>query len=121
MKFIDEFRDVELAKKVVSRIKQISTRPTRLMEFCGGHTVSIMRSGLRQLLPPTVEMLSGPGCPVCVTANADIDKAIALAHLPDVIVTTFGDMMKAPGSYSSLQQARAAGDFHHIAEGGDDN
>jgi hydrogenase expression/formation protein HypD len=108
MKFIDEFRDVELAKKVVSRIKQLSTRPTRLMEFCGGHTVSIMRSGLRQILPSTVEMLSGPGCPVCVTANADIDKAIALANLPDVIVTTFGDMMKVPGSYSSLQQARAA-------------
>jgi hydrogenase expression/formation protein HypD len=108
MKFIDEFRDVELAKKLVSKINQLSTRPTRLMEFCGGHTVSIMRSGIRQLLPPTVEMLSGPGCPVCVTANADIDKAIALASLPDVIVTTFGDMMKVPGSYSSLQQARAA-------------
>lgn len=108
MKFIDEFRNVELAKKLVSRISQLSTRPTRLMEFCGGHTVSIMRSGIRQLLPPTVEMLSGPGCPVCVTANADIDKAIALASLPDVIVTTFGDMMKVPGSYSSLQQARAA-------------
>jgi hydrogenase expression/formation protein HypD len=107
MKFIDEFRDTELAKKLVNRIKQLSTRPTRLMEFCGGHTVSIMRSGLRQLLPPTVEMLSGPGCPVCVTANADIDKAIALASLPDVITTTFGDMMKVPGSYSSLQQARA--------------
>jgi hydrogenase expression/formation protein HypD len=108
MKFIDEFRDVELAKKVLARIKQLSTKPTRLMEFCGGHTVSIMRSGIRQLLPPTVEMLSGPGCPVCVTANADIDKSIALAGLPDVIVTTFGDMMKVPGSYSSLQQARAA-------------
>src|SRR4030066_1078084 len=77
------------------------------MEFCGGHTVSIMRNGIRQLLPPTVEMLSGPGCPVCITANADIDKAIALACLPDVIITTFGDMMKVPGSYSSLQQARA--------------
>ncbi len=108
MKFIDEFRDVELAKKVIARINQISTKPARLMEFCGGHTVSIMRSGLRQLLPPTVEMLSGPGCPVCVTANADIDKAIALAGLPDTIVTSFGDMMKVPGSYSSLQQARAA-------------
>jgi hydrogenase expression/formation protein HypD len=108
MKFIDEYRDTDLAKKLVSRIKQLSTKPTRLMEFCGGHTVSIMRSGLRQLLPPTVEMLSGPGCPVCVTANADIDRAIALANLPDVIITTFGDMMKVPGSYSSLQQARAA-------------
>jgi hydrogenase expression/formation protein HypD len=108
MKFIDEFRDVELAKKLIGRINQLSTRPTRLMEFCGGHTVSIMRSGIRQLLPPTVEMLSGPGCPVCVTSNGDIDKAIALASLPDVIVTTFGDMMKVPGSYSSLQRARAA-------------
>ena len=107
MKFIDEFRDTELAKKLLNRIKQLSTRPARLMEFCGGHTVSIMMSGLRQLLPPTVEMLSGPGCPVCVTANADIDKAIALASLPDVITTTFGDMMRVPGSYSSLQQARA--------------
>jgi hydrogenase expression/formation protein HypD len=79
------------------------------MEFCGGHTVAIMRNGIRQLLPPTVEMLSGPGCPVCVTANSDIDKAIALARLPDVTITTFGDMMKVPGSYSSLQKARAEG------------
>jgi hydrogenase expression/formation protein HypD len=107
MRFIDEYRDVELGKKLVNRIKQLSTRPTRLMEFCGGHTVAIMRNGIRQLLPSTVEMLSGPGCPVCVTANADIDRAIALANLPDVIVTTFGDMMKVPGSYSSLQKARA--------------
>jgi hydrogenase expression/formation protein HypD len=107
VKFIDEYRDVELSKKLVARIKQLSTRPTRLMEFCGGHTVAIMRNGIRQLLPPTVEMLSGPGCPVCVTANADIDRAVALARLPDVIVTTFGDMMKVPGSYSSLQQTRA--------------
>ena len=107
MKFIDEYRDAELGKKLVTRIEQLSTRPARLMEFCGGHTVAIMRNGIRQLLPPTVEMLSGPGCPVCVTANVEIDKAIALAHLPNVIITTFGDMMKVPGSYSSLQQARA--------------
>jgi hydrogenase expression/formation protein HypD len=107
MKFLDEYRDVELGKKLVARIKQLSTRPTRLMEFCGGHTVAIMKNGLRQVLPSTVEMLSGPGCPVCVTANADIDRAVALARLPDVIVTTFGDMMKVPGSYSSLQQTRA--------------
>ena len=107
MKFIDEYRDVELAKKLVARIEQLSTKPARLMEFCGGHTVAIMRNGIRQLLPPTVEMLSGPGCPVCVTANGGIDRAIALARLPNVIITTFGDMMKVPGSYSSLQQARA--------------
>ena len=107
MKFIDEYRDVELGRKLVAKIERLSTRPVRLMEFCGGHTVAIMRNGIRQLLPPTVEMLSGPGCPVCVTANVDIDKTIALARLPDVIVTTFGDMMKVPGSYSSLQKARA--------------
>ncbi len=109
MKFIDEFRDAGLAQKLAHRIAAISTRPARLMEFCGGHTVAIMRNGIRQLLPPNIEMLSGPGCPVCVTANADIDKAIALAALPDVIITTFGDMLKVPGSYSSLQKARAAG------------
>ena len=79
------------------------------MEFCGGHTVTIFKHGIRQLLPPTIEMLSGPGCPVCVTANADLDKAIGMAHLPDVIVTTFGDMLKVPGSYSSLQHAKAEG------------
>jgi len=79
------------------------------MEFCGGHTVAIMRNGIRQLLPPTVRLLSGPGCPVCVTANTDIDTAIALAGLPDVMITTFGDMLKVPGSYSSLQKVRAEG------------
>jgi len=109
MKFIDEFRDAGLARKLAYRIATISTRPARLMEFCGGHTVAIMRNGIRQLLPPRIEMLSGPGCPVCVTSNHDIDKAIALASLPDVIITTFGDMLKVPGSYSSLQEARAAG------------
>ena len=109
MKFIDEYRNPELGRKLIRRIEHLSTRPARLMEFCGGHTVAIMKNGLRQLLPPTVEMLSGPGCPVCVTANADIDKAIALAQLPDVIITTFGDMIKVPGSYSSLQQVRAQG------------
>jgi hydrogenase expression/formation protein HypD len=109
MKFIDEFRDADLVRRLADKIAMISTRPARLMEFCGGHTVAIMRNGIRQLLPQHIEMLSGPGCPVCVTANSDIDKAIALASLPEVIITTFGDMLKVPGSYSSLQQARAAG------------
>jgi len=109
MKFIDEFRDAGLVRKLADKIAMISTRPARLMEFCGGHTVAIMRNGIRQLLPPGIEMLSGPGCPVCVTANSDIDRAIALAGLPEVIITTFGDMIKVPGSHSSLQQARAAG------------
>ena len=109
MRFIDEFRDAGLARRLAEKIARVSTRPARLMEFCGGHTVAIMRNGIRQLLPSTIEMLSGPGCPVCVTSNSDIDQAIALARLPDVIITTFGDMLKVPGSYSSLQKARAEG------------
>jgi hydrogenase expression/formation protein HypD len=109
MKFIDEYRDSDLARRLVEHIHRRSKRPLRLMEFCGGHTVSVFRYGLRQLLPPTVQMLSGPGCPVCVTANADLDKAIALARQPGVILTTFGDLLKVPGSTSSLQQARAEG------------
>lgn len=109
MKFIDEYRRSELAQGVVRRIHRNSTKSARLMEFCGGHTVTILKHGIRQLLPPTIEMLSGPGCPVCVTDNADLDKAIALAQIPGVILTTFGDMLKVPGSRSSLQKARADG------------
>jgi len=79
------------------------------MEFCGGHTVTIFRYGIRQVLPKTIEMVSGPGCPVCVTANADLDKAIALSQIPEVIIATFGDMVKVPGSHSSLQRVKANG------------
>jgi hydrogenase expression/formation protein HypD len=109
MKHVAEFRDPELGKKLLERIHRNSCKPARLMEFCGGHTVAIFKHGLRQLLPDNIEMLSGPGCPVCVTAAADLDKAIALARLPDVIITSFGDMVRVPGSYSSLQQAKAEG------------
>ena len=109
MKFIDEFRRSDLAKGLVSRINQRSKTNVRFMEFCGGHTVAIFKYGIRQLLPPTIEMVSGPGCPVCVTANSDIDKCIAFSQLPGVIVSTFGDMLKVPGSRSSLQQAKAEG------------
>lgn len=109
MKFADEFRRSELARGLVHRIHQNSTKKARLMEFCGGHTVAILKHGIRQLLPSNIEMLSGPGCPVCVTDNADIDKAIALARNPGVILTTFGDMLRVPGSRSSLQKAKADG------------
>ena len=109
MKFIDEYRNSELARKLAQNIARRSTKTIRLMEFCGGHTHAILRYGIRQLVPKTIEMRSGPGCPVCVTATVDLDKAIALAHLPDVIITTFGDMIRVPGSYSSLQKARAEG------------
>ena len=109
MRLVDDFRNSDLAKGLIGSIRRSSTKHVRLMEFCGGHTVAIMRHGIRQLLPSTIEMLSGPGCPVCVTDNADLDKAIALARLPEVTLTTFGDMLKVPGSRSSLQQARAEG------------
>jgi len=109
MKYIDEFRDPALARRLLDDIAARSTRPVNLMEFCGGHTHAIFKFGIRQLLPSTVRLLSGPGCPVCVTANADLDRAIAIARLPEVITTTFGDMLKVPGSRSSLQQARAEG------------
>jgi hydrogenase expression/formation protein HypD len=109
MKYIDEYRNTELGKSFIKRITSISTRPVKLMEFCGGHTVSILKYGIRQLLPPSIKMLSGPGCPVCVTPVADIDKAVALAHMPGTIITTFGDMIRVPGSNSTLQREKADG------------
>jgi hydrogenase expression/formation protein HypD len=109
MKYVTEFRDSRLVKSLVTQISLRSKTPVRLMEFCGGHTVSIFRYGLRQLLPKTVELVSGPGCPVCVTATSELDRAIALAELPDVMVTTFGDMFRVPASHGSLQEAKARG------------
>jgi hydrogenase expression/formation protein HypD len=109
LKYITEFRSSELGKGLIARIQQRSKTPARFMEFCGGHTVTIFRYGIRQLLPPTIEMVSGPGCPICVTANADLDKAIALSQIPGVIIATFGDMLKVPGSRSSLEKAKAGG------------
>lgn len=85
------------------------TRPVRIMEVCGTHTVAIFRAGLRQILPAEIELVSGPGCPVCVTADDYIDAAIAYAKMDDVIITTFGDMLKVPGTDSSLAAAQAAG------------
>ena len=109
MKYIDEFRDPQLARSLLASIRARSTQPVCFMEFCGGHTHAIFRHGLRQMLPPTVELRSGPGCPVCVTANGDLDHAIALAKLPGVIMATFGDMLRVPGSRGSLQTAKAEG------------
>ncbi len=109
MKYIDEYRDTQLGRSLIRRIADISKRPVKLMEFCGGHTVSILKHGIRQLLPPTIRMLSGPGCPVCVTPVVDIDKAVALARIPGVIIATFGDMVRVPGSGSTLQKEKAEG------------
>jgi hydrogenase expression/formation protein HypD len=103
------FRDPDAARALAEAIRTRSTRPTRLMEFCGGHTHAILRFGIPTLLPPTVELRSGPGCPVCVTSAGNLDHAIALAQIPDVILTTFGDMIRVPGSRASLAQAKAEG------------
>jgi len=109
LKHIDEYRDSKIAQSLVQKIKNISRKPVRLMEVCGTHTVSIFRSGIRSVLPQTVSLLSGPGCPVCVTDQAEIDAFIELARLDDVIITTFGDLMRVPGSRSSLQKESAGG------------
>lgn len=109
MRFITEFRRSDLAEGLISQIRHRSQTPARFMEFCGGHTVTIFRYGIRQVLPATIEMVSGPGCPICVTANADLDKAIALAQIPEVIIATFGDMLRVPGSHTSLQERKADG------------
>jgi hydrogenase expression/formation protein HypD len=104
------FRDPDAARALVEAIHTRSSRPVRLMEFCGGHTHAILRFGIPTLLPPTVELRSGPGCPVCVTSAADLDRAIALAQVPDVILTTFGDMIRVPGSPPPLSPLRGRGD-----------
>lgn len=109
MKFLDEFRNKEIAEGLVQRIQKTSTRSVQLMEVCGTHTVSIFRYGIRSLLPEQIRLLSGPGCPVCVTPNNDIDLAIALSRQKDIIIVTFGDMMRVPGSTSSLQKEKAEG------------
>ena len=109
LKHIEEYRDSALAKKLINKIKTTSRRPIRLMEVCGTHTVSIFRSGVRSVLPDTISLLSGPGCPVCVTDQREIDAFIELARRDDVIVTTFGDLMRVPGSKSSLQKESAEG------------
>ncbi|MGC8491133.1 MAG: hydrogenase formation protein HypD [Syntrophobacteraceae bacterium] len=111
MKYLDEYRDPQLAKELLERLrrKDFSKKEIRLMEICGTHTVAIFRSGLKELLPPEIRLISGPGCPVCVTANEDIDRAIWLSGRPGVIITTFGDLARVPGSSSSLNIERSRG------------
>ncbi len=111
MKYVDEFRDRRLIDKVAGEIRR-TVDPSRvydIMEVCGTHTMSIFRFGLKDLLPENIRLISGPGCPVCVTPNEYIDKAIAIANMKGVIITTFGDMMKVPGSRSSIEKEKAKG------------
>ncbi len=109
MKFIDEYRDGDLTRTLLGELRRTVTRHWTLMEVCGGQTHSILKSGLDQMLPPEVELVHGPGCPVCVTPLEQIDKAIALASNPGVIFTSYGDMLRVPGSDRDLFQVRASG------------
>ncbi|MFH0790667.1 MAG: hydrogenase formation protein HypD [Candidatus Omnitrophota bacterium] len=109
MKYIDEFRDRKLAGKILAEINKLNLKRLNLMEVCGTHTMAIFRNGLKQLLPENINLISGPGCPVCVTSQIDIDKMIALARQSNIIITTFGDMLRVPGSKSSLEKERANG------------
>lgn len=114
MELLQKFKDPELGKRILERLQQKISRPLTFMEVCGTHTVAISRSGIRELLKGKLRLKSGPGCPVCVTDNGDIDKMIGLVRLPGVIVTTFGDMMRVPGSQSSLMRERANGDVRVV-------
>jgi hydrogenase expression/formation protein HypD len=109
MKYIDEFRDKEIVKRLIREIERSVSNKVNLMEVCGTHTMAIFRSGIKQLLPKNINLISGPGCPVCVTAQQDIDNMLALARIKNVIITTFGDMLKVPGTESSLEKQRANG------------
>lgn len=109
MKYLDEYRDADLTRKLLADLQKTVTRPWTLMEVCGGQTHSIIRSGLDQMLPPQINLIHGPGCPVCVTPLELVDKAIALASRPEVIFASYGDMLRVPGSERDLFAVRAAG------------
>lgn len=109
MKYLDEFRDPRLARTILGRLEKTVTRPWVIMEICGGQTHSIIRNAIDQLIPGTIELVHGPGCPVCVTPLELIDKAIAIASRPDVIFTSFGDMLRVPGSSKDLFAVKASG------------
>lgn len=109
MKYLDEFRDGSVARALVEEIRQVVTRPWVLMEVCGGQTHSILRNGIDQVLPEAVELVHGPGCPVCVTPLEVIDRALAIAQQPGVIFCSFGDMLRVPGSSTDLLRVKAEG------------
>ncbi len=113
MKYIDEYRSPELVQALLRRIDRAAARlerPVTIMEVCGSHTTAISRFGIRALLPDAIRLVSGPGCPVCVTAGEDIDQALWLATQPDIIFTNYGDLLRVPGSRgNSLEKIRAAG------------
>ena len=116
MRYVEEFRDPRAARALIARIGSVleqigatAGKPVRIMEICGGHTHAIFRYGLDKLVPPGLEFIHGPGCPVCVLPMSRVDECVELAEMPDVIFTTFGDAMRVPGTKKSLMQAKADG------------
>ncbi len=109
MKYIDEFRNKDLMIKLTGLIRMSATRDYSFMEVCGGHTSAIHRFGITSLLPENIKLISGPGCPVCVTGTDFIDKAILYSGMENVIIATFGDLLRVPGSVSSLEKEKATG------------
>ncbi len=109
MQYIDEYHDKEIVNNIIDKISSLTTREVSLMEVCGGHTWAIQKFGISSLLPDNIRLLSGPGCPVCVTSKSYIDKAIAYSRLSDAIITTYGDLIRVPGSSSSLNIEKSKG------------
>lgn len=109
MKYLSEYRDAHLVHQYLDELQKIVTRPWTIMEVCGGQTHSLVKNGIINLLPPQINMVHGPGCPVCVTPLHLIDKAVHLAMQPNVVLCSYGDMLRVPGSEKSLQEAKAAG------------
>lgn len=109
MKFVDEYRDAAAVERLVHAVRKLQSRPWVIMEICGGQTHAIVRFGLDELLPPGLTLVHGPGCPVCVTPVELIDKAVALARRPEVILCSFGDMLRVPGTKEDLLSVKAAG------------
>src|SRR5512140_1281999 len=109
MKYVDEFRDGAIARKLIDEIHRVTTKPWSLLEVCGGQTHTLVQQGIDEALPDGVRMIHGPGCPVCVTPLEQIDKALAIAARPDVIFTSYGDMLRVPGSTTDLLALKARG------------
>ncbi|KUF12887.1 hydrogenase formation protein HypD [Streptomyces silvensis] len=109
MKYLDEYRDPVLARRLLGELRDTATRPWQIMEVCGGQTHTLVRQGIDELLPAGIRMIHGPGCPVCVTPLETLDRAMALATRPNVILTSFGDMLRVPGTSTDLLCLRARG------------
>jgi len=109
MKYLDEYRDSKLAKPLVEELQKAVTKPLRVMEVCGSHTMAIFRNGVRSILPEGMQLVSGPGCPVCVTSASHMDAFIGMADRPDVHVAIFGDLFRVPGTHGSLAEASSRG------------